>query len=105
MAEYINKEYTINKIKSLNLDVAAGNTLYAHAFGILHDAVIKFVENIAPADVTERKSGQWVKTKDYFGETYECSECHAFVREAKQYDLIDRAFMYKYCPYCGAYMM
>ena len=89
MAEYIEREATIELLRSL------GSRDYRREKGTIQDAIkmVSFSEYTPAADVAPVVHGRWIMHDDEFGLTCECSACH-----------IETMGDGNYCPNCGAKM-
>lgn len=89
MAEYIEREATIELLRSL------GSRDYRREKGTIQDAIkmVSFSEYTPAADVAPVVHGRWIMHDDEFGLTCECSVCH-----------IETMGDGNYCPNCGAKM-
>ena len=96
MAEYIEREATIELLRSL------GSRDYRREKGTIQEAIkmVSFPEYTPSADVAPVRHGRWVHTdlaSHWLGKD-ECSECTYHKKDRS--DLSHN----NYCPYCGAKM-
>ena len=97
MAEYIERERTVELLKSL------GNREYRKGKGTIQDAIkmISYHEYTPSADVAQVVHGRWINAPLCGNDNCRCSACgswhniHANLRGE---------IMQKYCPNCGAKM-
>lgn len=98
MAEYIEREALLEKVRKLS------NT-YSYC-GLASVHMIKAIEDAPTADVAEVKHGEWIYHEmvgSYDGTLsgYSCSECSGFVDE----EVFDSDEFHKsFCGCCGAKM-
>ena len=93
MAEYIERERTVELLRSL------GNREYRKEKGTIQDAIkmISYPEYTPAADVAPVVHGRWVEKEKYtFGIMYDCSLC--------ENRILDNGHPWNYCPNCGAKM-
>lgn len=92
MAEYIERERTVELLRSL------GNREYRKEKGTIQDAIkmISYPEYTPSADVAPVVHGRWVQTKaPFMNECEDCSVCGYRTVWGHRYN---------YCPNCGAKM-
>lgn len=102
MAEYIEREATIELLRSL------GSRDYRREKGTIQEAIkmVSFPKYTPSADVTPVRHGRWVNKPliKSFKHTnipvVECSACGIDFCDI----INNHYFMYKYCPNCGAKM-
>ena len=93
MAEYIEREKTVELLRSL------GNREYRKEKGTIQEAIkmISYPEYTPTADVAPVVYGEWLLRHEGYGHYWECSVCHTnpciYVTEHT-----------KFCPNCGAKM-
>ena len=99
MAEYIERERTVELLRSL------GNREYRKEKGTIQDAIkmISYHEYTPAADVAPVVHGRWEdSTDDWLGtDVYTCSKCR------ESYVLVEgtpKENLWHYCPNCGAQM-
>ena len=99
MAEYIERERTVELLRSL------GNREYRKEKGTIQDAIkmISYPEYTPAADVAPVRHGRWEVSTDEWFETdvYTCSKCR------ESYVLVEgtpKENLWHYCPNCGAQM-
>lgn len=95
MAEYIEREATIELLRSL------GSRDYRREKGTIQDAIkmISSSEDTPAADVAPVRHGRWIDK----GEYAVCTECGG--RSGTQYDGVEPIpLMTQFCPNCGAKM-
>lgn len=95
MAEYIEREATIELLRSL------GSRDYRREKGTIQEAIkmISFPEYTPSADVTPVRHGRWIDK----GEYAVCTECGG--RSGTQYEGVEPIpLMTQFCPNCGAEM-
>ena len=93
MAEYIEREATVELLRSL------GSRDYRKEKGTIKDAIkmVSFSEYTPAADVAKVLHGRWVEKEKYtFGIMYDCSLC--------ENRILDNGHSWNYCPNCGAKM-
>lgn len=93
MAEYIERERTVELLRSL------GNREYRKENGTIQDAIkmISYPEYTPAADVAPVVHGRWIEQEKYtFGIMYDCSIC--------ENRILDNGHPWNYCPNCGAKM-
>lgn len=93
MAEYIEREKTVERLRSL------GNREYRKEKGTIQDAIkmISYPEYTPSADVSPVVHGRWIEDHDYL----KCPECGIMVKQDFTFfDIGD----WNYCPNCGAKM-
>lgn len=64
------------------------------------------LEDVPPADVVEKRRGEWIEDKSYSGKDkkiYYCSLCNHWQAIKNQRQLNQIMYM-NYCPFCGAEM-
>lgn len=102
MAEYIEREATIELLRSL------GSRDYRREKGTIQDAIkmVSFSEYTPAADVAPARHGRWIDKPliKSFKHTnipvVECSSCGIDFCDI----INNHYFMYKYCPNCGCRM-
>ena len=95
MAEYIEREATIELLRSL------GSRDYRREKGTIQEAIkmVSFLEYTPSADVAPVRHGRWIDK----GEYAVCTECGG--RSGTQYDGVEPIpLMTQFCPNCGAKM-
>ena len=95
MAEYIEREATIELLRSL------GSRDYRREKGTIQEAIkmVSFPEYTPSADVAPVRHGRWVEK----GEYAVCTECDG--QSGTQYDGVEPIpLMTQFCPNCGAIM-
>ena len=95
MAEYIEREATIELLRSL------GSRDYRREKGTIQEAIkmVSFPEYNPSADVAPVRHGRWIDK----GEYAVCTECGG--RSGTQYDGVEPIpLMTQFCPNCGAKM-
>ena len=95
MAEYIEREATIELLRSL------GSRDYRREKGTIQEAIkmVSFPEYTPSADVAPVRHGRWIDK----GEYAVCTECGG--RSGTQYDGVEPIpLMTQFCPNCGAKM-
>ena len=95
MAEYIEREATIELLRSL------GSRDYRREKGTIQEAIkmVSFPEYTPSADVAPVRHGRWIDK----GEYAVCAECGG--RSGTQYDGVEPIpLMTQFCPNCGAKM-
>ena len=95
MAEYIEREATIELLRSL------GSRDYRREKGTIQDAIkmVSSSEYTPAADVAPVLHGRWIDK----GEYAVCTECGG--RSGTQYDGVEPIpLMTQFCPHCGAKM-
>ena len=97
MAEYIERERTVELLRSL------GNREYRKEKGTIQDAIkmISYPEYTPAADVAPIRHGRWIGIPLCGSDDCECSECGNWCNI--HVNLCGEAIQ-KYCPYCGAKM-
>ena len=95
MAEYIERESTIELLRSL------GSRDYRREKGTIQEAIkmVSFPEYTPSADVAPVRHGRWIERKSFHAEggiSAKCSAC--------QKDVQYLGNPLKYCPNCGAKM-
>ena len=95
MAEYIEREATVELLRSL------GSRDYRREKGTIQDAIkmLAYPEYTPSADVAPVRHGRWIY--EHISEGYAwviCSECEAVIHKI----LINKRL--NYCPNCGAKM-
>ena len=93
MAEYIEREKTVERLRSL------GNREYRKEKGTIQDAIkmISYPEYTPSADVSPVVHGRWIGDHDYL----KCPECGIMVKQDFTFFDIGN---WNYCPNCGAKM-
>ena len=95
MAEYIEREATIELLRSL------GSRDYRREKGTIQEAIkmVSFPEYTPSADVAPVRHGRWIDK----GEYAVCTECGG--RSGTQYDGVEPIpLMTQFCPNCGCHM-
>ena len=95
MAEYIEREATIELLRSL------GSRDYRREKGTIQEAIkmVSFPEYTPSADVAPVRHGRWIDK----GEYAVCTECGGL--SGTQYDGVEPIpLMTQFCPNCGAKM-
>ena len=95
MAEYIEREATIELLRSL------GSRDYRREKGTIQEAIkmVSFPEYTPSADVAPVRHGRWIDKGKYAV----CTECGG--RSGTQYDGVEPIpLMTQFCPNCGAKM-
>ena len=95
MAEYIEREATIELLRSL------GSRDYRREKGTIQEAIkmVSFPEYTPSADVAPVRHGRWIDK----GEYAVCTECGG--RSGTQYDGVEPIpLMTQFCPNCGCRM-
>lgn len=73
---------------------AAIDAMFAEMPGLTFNGLLKILCTL-PSAHSERKTGEWIETKNDLYDYFICSECCAEVTDG---------FQYRYCPWCGAIM-
>ena len=98
MAEYIEREATIELLRSL------GSRDYRREKGTIQDAIkmVSFSEYTPAADVAPAVHGRWIEpSRLYYGaKQYECSLCYSDTFWDK-HSIYEK---YPHCPNCGCRM-
>ena len=98
MAEYIEREATIELLRSL------GSRDYRREKGTIQEAIkmVSFPEYTPSADVATVRHGRWIEpSRLYYGaKQYECSLCYSDTFW-KKHSITEK---YPCCPNCGAKM-
>ena len=94
MAEYIEREATIELLRSL------GSRDYRREKGTIQEAIkmVSFSEYTPSADVAPVRHGMWVYAKTY----YDADECNCSLCGQLMTTAINKRM--NYCPNCGAKM-
>lgn len=96
MSRYIDEDLVNFKLKQI---CDKSNTSYGIQFGGRAKDFAQLTDDIPTADVAEVKCGKWADAYMSNVKYHRCTGCGEYVE-----DVCFGAFVYKYCPNCGARM-